>query len=70
MRSWSQWSEGWNLISLTGDVTLPVWTVEETAINKMIRIAVIWLGVLTVMLLMGIMKTAMGDSQITLSAYI
>ena len=70
MRSWSEWSEGWDLISLTGDISLPIWTIEETVINKIIRIAIVWLGVLTVMLLMGIIKTAMGDSQITFSAYI
>jgi hypothetical protein len=70
MRSWSEWSEGWNLVTLAGDIALPIWTIEETVVNKIIRITVIWVGVLTVMLLMGIIKTAMGDSQITLSAYI
>ena len=55
---------------LVGDVALPIWGIEETAINKIIRIVVMWAGVLAVMLLMGIIKTAMGDSQITLSTYI
>jgi hypothetical protein len=70
MRTWSEWSEGWNLITLAGDISLPIWTIEETAINKIIRIVLVWSGVLTIMLLMGIMKTATGDSEITFSAYI
>lgn len=27
MRSWGQWAEGWDLITMDGDIKLPIWTI-------------------------------------------
>lgn len=57
MRAAVPWAEGWQVISLSGDVTMPgVGSMEETALNKLIRILAIWAMVFVMMLGIGISK--------------
>ncbi len=69
MRAWGDWSEGWGLFSFDSDITVPIWKIEETMINKIIRIFIIWLGIITVMFIFGILTT-MGDPQVTFFNYV
>ncbi len=39
-------------------------------INKVVRIFAIWIGVILIMLIFGVVKTMMGDSQITFIKYV
>jgi hypothetical protein len=55
---------------VTGNVGMPVWIVEETAVNKIIRVIVVWAGILSVMLIMGMVKSMSGDSQINFTTYV
>lgn len=57
MRGWGAWSEGWEII--TGDPSVPVWTNEEGAIDKAIRIASIWVLFIIITIILGILKVAL-----------
>ena len=57
------------MISIDSDIKLPVWTIEETVINKVIRICIIWLGIITIMLILGLLST-MNDPALTFCTYV
>ena len=69
MRSWGEWAEGWGMIALNNDINIPIWTTEETIINKVIRICIIWLGIITIMLIFGLLST-MNDPALTFCTYV
>lgn len=70
MRGWGNWAEGWGILTLDNDAKIPVWMNEETSINKIIRIFAIWLGIMFFIVLLAVVKTMTGDSQITLTNFI
>lgn len=69
MRAWGDWREGWKLVVLDGDITLPVWTIEETIINKIVRICIMWAAVIMIMLIVGLLSS-MNDQSLTFCNYL
>lgn len=67
MRSWADWSDGWNIIS--GDVAPPIWTTEEGVINKAIRIAATWAFFVLVAVIIGALKVALDEKEMTFHKY-
>ena len=57
------------MIALNNDINIPIWTTEETIINKVIRICIIWLGIITIMLIFGLLST-MNDPALTFCTYV
>ena len=63
MRSFPTWYEGLNLITLSGDITIPIFTTEETHLNKLFRISAVWGGLIIAMIVIGFIKTFCGDAK-------
>lgn len=57
MRGWGDWAEGWKLVS--GGLAMPIWTTEETVINKVLRIVATWLFFAVAGIAIGVMKLAL-----------
>ncbi len=64
MRGMTPWNEGIQVMSVSNDRTVPIFTSDETYVNQLIRIGGTWIGVIVLMLLGGIMKTLCGDSKL------
>ena len=69
MRAVTPWNEGLQVLTVTNDFTIPVFTTEETHINKLVRIFGIWLGVIILTLLVGIVKNCCGDGRVEISLF-
>jgi hypothetical protein len=63
MRAINPWNEGWKLLTLSSDSTIPIFLTEETFVNKLIRIASLWCGTIIIILIIGIVKSMCGDSK-------
>lgn len=64
------WSEGFQILSIDGDFTPPIFTTDETFVNKLIRIGCIWVGAFLIILIIGIVKTCCGDAKLELGTFI
>lgn len=64
------WSEGFQILSIDGDFTPPIFTTDETFVNKLIRIGCIWVGTFLIILIIGIVKTCCGDAKLELGTFI
>lgn len=54
MRGWGTWEEGWQIVE--GDLTPSIWTNEEGAYDKLIRISATWGLFLFLMMVIGLLK--------------
>ena len=70
MRGFNPWNEGIQVISLSGDRTVPIFTTDETYVNQLIRIFGTWLVLYLMLVIVGAAKTCCGDSKLELSTFI
>jgi hypothetical protein len=64
------WTEGFQILSIDGDLTPPIFTNDETFVNKLIRIGSIWVGTFVIILIIGLVKTCCGDAKLELGTFI
>lgn len=50
MRAMHPWDEGWKLLNLANDLVTPIFSNEESYLNKLLRINSIWICVLLLLL--------------------
>ena len=64
MRAVNPWNEGWQLFNLENDVVPPVYLNEETHLNKIARIAAIWIGVILLLIVVGVIRICCREGKI------
>jgi len=64
MRAMNPWSEGWEVVTVSGDLVTPIFASEETFSNKMIRIGSIWAVVVLLVLLVGAIRICCREGKI------
>ena len=67
LRGWGYWEEGWDIIS--GDQTVPIWVNDEGVINKAIRVAAFWLFFTIIAIILGVIRSALDDKNMTFEKY-
>lgn len=70
MRAANPWNQGFNLLSISNDRTIPIFTTEETYANKLVRIASVWGLVMVIILMIGIAKTFCTETKLLLSYFL
>lgn len=70
MRSMNPWTEGWQLLTISGDLVTPVFLNEETYLNKLIRIACIWLGLLLLLLFVSAIRICCQEGKISFTTFL
>jgi hypothetical protein len=58
------WTEGFQILSVDGDITPPIFMNDETFVNKLIRIGCIWVGMFLIILIIALVKTCCGDAKL------